>query len=125
MSFSPDGSLLAVGFVDDTIRLWRTKDWGLDRTFKRNALAAPRSVSISPDGKRLVSFAKGITTWDIVQGKLVSHSQGETHDYLKAPTFVAGYDLAAIRHSDRFSGQVTHVELWMGSLDKYDVSCRN
>ena len=67
VSFSPDGTHIASGSVDKTIRLWdaatgeelRTSSKGLDGVY---------SVSFSPDGTRIASGSddKTIRLWDAV-----------------------------------------------------------
>lgn len=61
---SPDGTRIISGSEDYTIRVWEVK------TGKELLkLSCPNnSVSLSPDGKRIISAARGIQIWDIETG---------------------------------------------------------
>jgi WD40 repeat protein len=81
VSFSPDGSLLASGGDDKTIKLWRVSDGALVRTLKGHTDRV-RSVSFSPDGSLLASGSKDgtIKLWRVSDGALVRTLTGHTDE---------------------------------------------
>jgi predicted NACHT family NTPase/tRNA A-37 threonylcarbamoyl transferase component Bud32 len=54
IAFSPDGSLLASGSDDNTIRIWRVENGSLYHTLEGHTRWI-RSVAFSPDGSRIAS----------------------------------------------------------------------
>jgi serine/threonine protein kinase len=79
VSFSPDGSLLASGSLDKTIKLWRVADGSLVRTLTGHTDAVT-SVSFSPDGSLLASGSldKTIKLWRVADGLEVRTLTGHT-----------------------------------------------
>jgi len=79
VSFSPDGSLLASGSYDSTIKLWRVADGSLVRTLKGHTDWV-NSVSFSPDGRLLASGSEDntIKLWRVSDGSLVRTLKGHT-----------------------------------------------
>ncbi len=79
MAFSPDGSILAVGTLDGTIRLWdvataRPLAPSFHQTGEVDAIA------FSPNGQRLASgcYTKPAQIWDVKSGRVFSEPQGQT-----------------------------------------------
>jgi WD40 repeat protein/serine/threonine protein kinase len=83
VAMSPDGQRLAMGHYDGTATVWRaTSDW------ETRILKAQRgwmSVTLTPDGKRLVTGGdeeSSVKIWDVVSGqelrKLNGHTAGVT-----------------------------------------------
>ena len=65
VSYSPDGSRIASGSGDDTVRIWSAATGAHLRTLDGH-MSDVRSVSYSPDGSRIVSGSDDgtIRVWD-------------------------------------------------------------
>jgi WD40 repeat protein len=72
VQYSPDGSLLATGSDDKSIRLWDAKKGTLLRTLTGHQERVTRLV-FSPDGKKLVSGAddNSIRLWNVADGSAI------------------------------------------------------
>ncbi|MDP8205517.1 MAG: caspase family protein [Candidatus Electryonea clarkiae] len=79
VSFSPDGSLLASGSYDKTIKLWRVSDGVLLRTLEGHS-SVIRSVSFSPDGTMLTSgsYDNTVKLWRVSDGSLLRTLEGHS-----------------------------------------------
>jgi len=102
--FSPDESLVALGFSDGTLRLYNTSDLSLsaEMTPHSNAL---ESLDFSPDGSQLItaSLDSTVLLWEVPSltrlGNFVGHSAGVASvefspDGTRAVT--SGYDAAYV-----------------------------
>jgi hypothetical protein len=87
IDFSPDGTLLATGDVDNTIQIWRLAD--------RQPLLALQghtgwiwSVRFSPDGRTLASGSNDacVRLWDVQTGQCLQVLQGHT-DWIWSVSF--------------------------------------
>ena len=68
VAFSPDGSRLASGSLDHTIKLWNAQTGDLINTLRHDS--GVYSVAFSPDGSRLTSGSKDktIQLWNAKTG---------------------------------------------------------
>jgi WD40 repeat protein/subtilase family serine protease len=82
VAFSPDGSLIASGSRDATIKLWRVSDGALVATLTGHTDTVT-SVAFSPDGSLLASASgvwdRTIKLWRVSDGALVRTLTGHTN----------------------------------------------
>ncbi|MFX0125495.1 MAG: hypothetical protein ACFFAE_17875 [Candidatus Hodarchaeota archaeon] len=81
LDFSPDGSLLASGSDDNTIKIWDMKDLGREVTTLVGHTGRIRSLDFSPDGSLLASGSNDRTLiiWDVVMGETRCKMTSHTH----------------------------------------------
>jgi WD40 repeat protein len=71
--WSPDGSYLAVGYQNGTVKIWNTEDWTIYKEFEAHQIACT-DVAWSPDGQRIISGDDNsiIYVWEVETGNIVS-----------------------------------------------------
>jgi len=70
IAFSPDGTMLASGVTDGSLRLWSRGDW--EATVMQGPAKAWRSITFDPDGERIWARnedSTGIGVFDPLQGE--------------------------------------------------------
>jgi WD40 repeat protein len=77
LDFSPDGSLLATGSNDGTVKIWNVQTGGLIRTLEGHS-GPVNSVIFSPDGELLASGSSDNTVriWHVSDGTLLRTLEG-------------------------------------------------
>jgi len=110
VAFSPDGTLIAAGSIDNTIKLWVAVT-GKELTTLKGHDGGVDSVAFSPDGTRIASCSddQTIKLWDAASGKEIITFKGpEVSNVAFSPD---GTRLA--------SGSKHHtIKLWNAGSDK-------
>lgn len=77
ISFSPDGTLIASGSDDKTVKIWDAATGTILRSLRGHS-SSVTSVFFSPDGKTLISSGKDKTVrvWDAATGEAIQRSAG-------------------------------------------------
>ncbi len=96
VAFSPDGSRLASGSYDKTVRLWNV-DTGVETRRLTGHTGWVYSVDFSPDGSQLASgsFDETIRLWDVVTGVETYILTGHTDPVLSVAFSPDGSQLAS------------------------------
>ena len=114
LSFSPDGSRLASGSLDKTVRLWNGSTGVLIATLEGHSECV-QSLSFSPDGSRLASgsYDNTVKLWGVASGVPIATLEGHS-DSVASLSFspdgsrlASGYHDKTVRLWDVASGVPT------------------
>jgi hypothetical protein len=77
--YSPDGSLVATGSFDRTVRIWKAEDTSLLRTLSGHT-GQVLALDVSPDGRQLVTASRDATVklWDVFRPDPLAQFTGHT-----------------------------------------------
>ena len=126
LAFSPDQRRVASGDTNGVVKLWNVADGRLIRTIGHPQQVT--AVAFTPDGRRLVTAAGTIRTWDAETGRLIHNFEESfgtsavlalSSDGLR---IVAGSNDAIAREWDIASGR--RIKEYAGDLGGGPITCR-
>jgi sugar lactone lactonase YvrE len=126
IAFSPDGSTLASGSDDTTIKLWDINSGELKTTLTGHT-SSVHSIAFSPDGSTLASGSDDTTIklWDINSGEIKNTLTGYS-DSVSSPdgsTLASSSEDKTIKFWDINSGELKSGEPKSGELKNTPTGC--
>ena len=119
VAFSPDGTMIASGSKDDTVKLWDMESGKCINTFEGHK-SGVTSVAFSPDGTMIASGSKDDTVklWDMESGKCINTFEGHKANVRSVAFSPKGTIIASGSSARNYDGEV---KLW----DVYSGNCLN
>jgi WD40 repeat protein len=124
VSFSPDGSTLAAGQVDGSVKLWNAETGTLKATLNPPQHLSLTEIAFSPDGKLLAvaSHDNKAMIWDVAKGTL-KYALSGTNDQIVTVAFssdgkylLGGDSNGAISRWSSHSGRLIATSMFLPSL---------
>jgi WD40 repeat protein len=112
VAFSRDGTLLASGSTDQTVKVWDVKNVKELMTLKGHTFSV-RSVAFSPDGKYLATGGHDgvVIIWDLATKKPVAELS--VRDFVQTVVFSPdGKSLITASNGGLFDKPYSHIRLW-------------